>query len=73
PKKGWQISIEGKPSFEVQVRFADDDDVTYGPEAMVGAAIPMIGEVMKASPGILLPEIFAPFRKRLLTDVYTNR
>ena len=67
PKKGWQIHVEGKPSLDLLLRYAPEDDRTYIPESMVGAAIPMIAEVMAAKPGILLPRIFAPFRKRIAT------
>lgn len=64
PKRGWVIRVEGMPSLELELRYFPADDARYEPEAMVGAAIPMIGEVMSAPPGILLPTIFAPFRKR---------
>lgn len=65
PKQGWQVRIDGKPSLELQLRYVPEGDRTYIPESMVGAAIPMIAEVMAAEPGILLPRIFAPFRKRI--------
>ena len=39
-----------------------EGDVTYEPECMVGAAIPLIPELLAAPPGILLPTIFAPYK-----------
>lgn len=31
---------------------------------MVGSAISVIPEVMAASPGVLLPSVYAPFKRR---------
>ena len=61
---GWDIEIEGKPSLDLKMRLVPsaDGEMNRG-ECMVGAAIPVIPEVIAAPPGILLPKIFAPFKK----------
>jgi hypothetical protein len=63
-RSGWQIRVEGKPSIAVDVRYQPDGDMTYYSESMVGSAISVIPEVIAAPPGFLLPQIYAPFRKR---------
>jgi hypothetical protein len=63
-QSGWQILVGGKPNLVLQMRVDPDGDRTYHHETMVGAAISVIPEVMKADPGILLPRIFAPFKRR---------
>lgn len=66
-KRGWQIHLTGQPSLDLHVMLAavEGDEAAHEPDCMVGAAIPMISEVMAAAPGILLPQVFAPFRKRI--------
>ncbi|MGE0387209.1 MAG: hypothetical protein AB7Q97_20995 [Gammaproteobacteria bacterium] len=63
PHSGWQIEIAGIPGLRADIRIDPEGDHTYEPECMVGGAIPMIPEVVAAPPGLLMPRIFAPFRK----------
>jgi 2,4-diaminopentanoate dehydrogenase len=63
--RGWDIEVRGKPNLVAHVESDPADGVEYYPENMVGAAIPAIAEVLAAEPGILLPRVFAPFRRRL--------
>ena len=65
PFSGWRIEIEGKPNLRLDLRMDPEGDFTYSAECMVGAAIPLIEQVMRAPPGILRPTIFAPFKKRM--------
>lgn len=65
-KSGWQIHVDGIPSFDLELRMSPEGDKKYEAECMVGAAISVIPEVIKAPPGILLPKIFAPFKKEFL-------
>ena len=63
-QSGWQILVGGKPNLVMEMRVDPDGDRTYHHETMVGAAISVIPEVMAAGPGILLPTIYAPFKRR---------
>jgi 2,4-diaminopentanoate dehydrogenase len=63
--RGWDVVVRGKPNLLLHVESDPADGVEYYPENMVGAAIPAIAEVVAAEPGILLPRVFAPFRRRV--------
>jgi hypothetical protein len=65
PFSGWRIEIAGKPSLRLDLQIDPEGDRTYEPECMVGGAIPMIEEVLRAPPGLLRPSIFAPFKRRI--------
>lgn len=60
----WTVRVEGKPNLTVTVDPGLVEDPQFRPEALVGAAIPLIPAVVAADPGFLLPEIQAPFRRR---------
>ena len=62
--RGWRVTITGKPNLVLNLETDPDDGTQFYAENMVGAGIPMIPEVIKAAPGILLPKIQAPFRRR---------
>jgi 2,4-diaminopentanoate dehydrogenase len=63
-KSGWHIEVKGKPNLVLDMRVDPPEDRTYHHETMVGSAIAVIPEVINAEPGILLPRIFAPFKRR---------
>jgi hypothetical protein len=63
-RSGWQIRVGGKPNLAVDIRYDPDGDMTHYSESMVGSAIAVIPEVVAAAPGLVLPRIYAPFRKR---------
>jgi 2,4-diaminopentanoate dehydrogenase len=63
---GWQVHVSGKPNLRLQMRVDPPEDRTDHHETMVGSAIAVIPEVMNAEPGILLPKIFAPFKRRFV-------
>jgi hypothetical protein len=65
-QSGWQVRVTGKPNLVMNMRVDPEEDRTYHHETMVGSAIAVVPEVMKAEPGILLPKIFAPFKRRFL-------
>jgi 2,4-diaminopentanoate dehydrogenase len=65
-KSGWQIRVEGKPNLIAEIRTDPEGDRTYHHETMVGSAIGVIPEVIAAQPGILLPKIYAPFKRRFV-------
>lgn len=71
PRSGWRVEAQGIPSWQLDLKLIPDGDIRYKPEAMVGAAIPVIAEVMAAPAGILLPRIFAPYRRRFLKEATT--
>jgi hypothetical protein len=50
----------------MNMRVDPEEDRTYHHETMVGSAIAVVPEAMKAEPGILLPKVFAPFKRRFL-------
>jgi hypothetical protein len=50
----------------MNMRVDPEEDRTHHHETMVGSAIAVVPEVMTAEPGILLPKIFAPFKRRFL-------
>ena len=62
---GWEIEIDGRPCLNTKIKLVPSADgkLNRG-DCMVGAGIPVIGEVMKAPPGVLLPTVFAPFKRR---------
>jgi 2,4-diaminopentanoate dehydrogenase len=65
-QSGWQVRVAGKPNLVMNMRVDPEEDRMYHHETMVGSAIAVIPEVMKADSGILLPKIFAPFKRRFL-------
>ena len=65
-QSGWQVKVTGKPNLVMNMRVDPEEDRTYHHETMVGSAIAVVPEAMKAEPGILLPKIFAPFKRRFL-------
>jgi 2,4-diaminopentanoate dehydrogenase len=65
-QSGWQVKVTGKPNLVMNMRVDPEEDRTYHHETMVGSAIAVVPEAMKAEPGILLPKVFAPFKRRFL-------
>jgi len=64
-ESGWQVEITGTPSLRATITMTNaDEDRREKDATMVGGAIPLIDEVVRAEPGILAPAVFAPFRKR---------
>jgi hypothetical protein len=63
-QSGWQVRVTGKPQLVMDMRVDPPEDRTYHHETMVGSAIAVIPEVMTAEAGVLLPKIFAPFKRR---------
>ncbi len=63
-ESGWEVEIEGRPSLNMQLKMVPSRDGSMDrSDCMVGAAIPVIPEVVAAPPGILLPNVFAPFKR----------
>jgi 2,4-diaminopentanoate dehydrogenase len=62
--RGWKIEVRGKPNLIARIESDPEDGVEFYPENMVGAGIPAIPEVVAAPPGILMPPVFAPFKRR---------
>lgn len=63
-QSGWQVAVEGVPSLLATIQMTDGADLQQKDACMVGAAIPMIPEVVAAPPGIHFVTTSAPFRKR---------
>ena len=63
-ESGWEVEIEGRPSLNMQLQLVPSRDGSIRrSDCMVGAAIPVIPEVVAAPPGILMPSVFAPFKR----------
>ena len=63
-ESGWQVEVEGRPSLNMQLTLVPSQDGSLArSDCMVGAAIPVIPEGMGAPPGILMPSVFAPFKR----------
>ena len=63
-ESGWEVEIEGRPSLNMLLKMVPSKDGSIDrSDCMVGAAIPVIPEVVAAPPGILTPSVFAPFKR----------
>lgn len=61
---GWEVKVEGVPSVKCKLSYVYPERLEDHHALYVGAAIPAVPVVVEADPGILLPTVFAPFKKR---------
>ncbi len=66
---GWNIRIRGAPGIDVRVDLVEPENLPDRSKAMqyavAGPVVRAIPEVVAATPGILLPSVFAPWSPRL--------